>query len=226
MNYMFNLEDYEPVEVRLEKFWKDNPDGRVYTELLESTATRFVVFSSIYRTEADAHPWATGLASETIADRGMLASSALEICETSSLGRALANAGYSAKVKGGNGKRPSREEMISATKAEMSKPKEFIPVVNENDAWTIKTVAAPTTSAEAVAVVKDIIGGTTDKDVPRCPHGEMHWAHGMTKANKPWGHFKCMAAATGEMNRCPKGEDVIWYEISPEGNWRPQKVRA
>ena len=226
MNYMFNLEDYEPVEVRLEKFWKDNPDGRVYTELLESTATRFVVFSSIYRTEADAHPWATGLASETIADRGMLASSALEICETSSLGRALANAGYSAKVKGGNGKRPSREEMISATKAEMSKPKEFIPVVNEADPWTIKTVAAPTTSAEAVAVVKDIIGGTTDKDVPRCPHGEMHWAHGMTKANKPWGHFKCMAAATGEMNRCPKGEDVIWYEISPEGNWRPQKVRA
>ena len=223
---MFNLEDYEPVEVRLEKFWKDNPDGRIYTELLESTATRFVVFSSIYRTEADAHPWATGLASETIADRGMLASSALEICETSSLGRALANAGYSAKVKGGNGKRPSREEMISATKAEMSKPKEFIPVVNEADPWTIKTVAAPTTSAEAVAVVKDIIGGTTDKDVPRCPHGEMHWAHGMTKANKPWGHFKCIAAATGEMNRCPKGEDVIWYEISPEGNWRPQKVRA
>ena len=223
---MFNLEDYEPVEVRLEKFWKDNPDGRIYTELLESTATRFVVFSSIYRTEADAHPWATGLASETIADRGMLASSALEICETSSLGRALANAGYSAKVKGGNGKRPSREEMISATKAEMSKPKEFIPVVNEADPWTIKTVAAPTTSAEAVAVVKDIIGGTTDKDVPRCPHGEMHWAHGMTKANKAWGHFKCMAAATGEMNRCPKGEDVIWYEISPEGNWRPQKVRA
>ena len=223
---MFNLEDYEPVEVRLEKFWKDNPDGRIYTELLESTATRFVVFSSIYRTEADAHPWATGLASETIADRGMLASSALEICETSSLGRALANAGYSAKVKGGNGKRPSREEMISATKAEMSKPKEFIPVVNEADPWTIKTVAAPTTSAEAVAVVKDIIGGTTDKDVPRCPHGEMHWAHGMTKANKAWGHFKCMAAATGEMNRCPKGEDVIWYEVSPEGNWRPQKVRA
>ena len=224
---MFNLEDYEPVEVRLEKFWKDNPDGRIYTELLESTATRFVVFSSIYRTEADAHPWATGLASETIADRGMLASSALEICETSSLGRALANAGYSAKVKGGNGKRPSREEMISATKAEMAKPKvERIPVENESDPWTIKTVAAPATSAEAVEIVKEIIGGTTDKDVPRCPHGEMHWATGTSKTGKPWGHFKCMNAATGEMNRCAKGEDIIWYEIAPNGSWRPQKVRA
>jgi hypothetical protein len=106
------------------------------------------------------------------------------------------------------------------------KPEKYIPVVKEDDPWTIKTVAMPITSEQAVATVKEIIGGTTDKDVPRCPHGEMHWAHGMTKANKAWGHFKCMAAATGEMNRCPKGEDVIWYEISPEGNWRPQKVRA
>jgi len=226
MNFMFNLDDYEPVEVRLEKFWKENPDGRIYTELLESTSTRFVVFSSIYRTEADAHPWATGLASETIADKGMLSSSALEICETSSLGRALANAGYSAKVKGGNGKRPSREEMISATKAQIKTNTEYIPVPKEDDPWTIKTVEAPKTSAEAVEIVKDILGATTDKDVPRCPHGEMHWAHGMTKANKPWGHFKCMAAATGEMNRCPKGEDVIWYEIAPDGSWRPQKKRA
>jgi hypothetical protein len=117
--------------------------------------------------------------------------------------------------------------MVKVARTKLAEPKQdYIPVVKEDDPWTIKTVAMPTTSAEAVAVVKDIIGGTTDKDVPRCVHGERVWAHGMTKANKPWGHFKCMAAATGEMNRCPKGEDVIWYEISPEGNWRPQKVRA
>ena len=223
---MFNIDEYEPVEIRLEKFWKENPDGRVYTELLESTSTRFVVFSSIYRTEADAYPWATGLASETIADRGMLASSALEICETSSLGRALANAGYSAKTKGGNGKRPSREEMISATKATISTPKEYIPVEKEDDPWTIKAVAMPVTSAEAVQTVKDIIGGTTDKDIPRCEHGEMIWKTGQTKAGKAWGHFKCIGAASGSMLRCDKDKDVHWYEISPEGNWRPQKVRA
>jgi len=223
---MFNIDDYEPVEVRLEKFWKENEDGRIYTELLESTSTRFVVFASIYRTHADAHPWATGLASETIADRGMLASSALEICETSSLGRALANAGYSAKVKGGNGKRPSREEMISATKAQIEEPKQYIPVEKEDDPWTIKAVEMPKTSAEAVSVVKDIIGGTTDKDAPRCRHGEMYWKHGTTKAGKPWGHFKCPHSANGEIDRCPKDEEVIWYEIGPNGAWRPQKVRA
>ena len=229
MNYMFNLEDYEPVEVRLEKFWKDNPDGRIYTELLESTATRFVVFSSIYRTEADAHPWATGLASETIADRGMLASSALEICETSSLGRALANAGYSAKVKGGNGKRPSREEMISATKAEMSKPKEFIPVVNEADPWTIKTVAMPITSEQAVNTVKEIIGGTTDKDIPNCSCGKQRILRtGTSKVGKQWAAWDCPFKASnyqvGQQKPCEP--DRIWLELNSLGQWQPQKAKA
>jgi hypothetical protein len=219
---MFNLEDYETVEVRLEKFIKDFPDFRVETELVSFQNDRYIVKAWIYRTFADSTPFSSGLAEETISSRGVNATSALENCETSAIGRALANAGYASK-----GKRPSKEEMVKVTRAKLNQPAEkYLSVVNEADPWTIKTVAAPATSAEAVAVVKDIIGGTTDKDVPRCPHGEMHWAHGMTKANKPWGHFKCMAAATGEMNRCPKGEDVIWYEISPEGNWRPQKVRA
>jgi len=218
---MFNLDDYETVEVRLEKFIKDFPDFRVETELVSFQNDRYIVKAWIYRTFADSTPFSSGLAEETISSRGVNATSALENCETSAIGRALANAGYASK-----GKRPSREEMVKATRAKLTQPKEHISVVNESDPWTIKTVAAPTTSAEAVAVVKDIIGGTTDKDVPRCPHGERIWAHGMTKANKPWGHFKCIAAATGEINRCPKGEDVIWYEISPEGNWRPQKVRV
>jgi len=219
---MFNLDDYETVEVRLEKFIKDFPDFRVETELVSFQNDRYIVKAWLYRTFADSTPFASGLAEETISSRGVNATSALENCETSAIGRALANAGYASK-----GKRPSKEEMVKVARTKFAEPKQdYIPVVKEDDPWTIKTVAMPTTSAEAVAVVKDIIGGTTDKDVPRCPHGEMHWAHGMTKANKPWGHFKCMAAATGEMNRCPKGEDVIWYEISPEGNWRPQKVRA
>ena len=218
---MFNLQDYETCEVRLDKWWKDNPDGRVATELISFQNGQYIVQAYLYRTFADSVAYSTGLAEEKITDRGVNATSALENCETSAIARALANANYAAK-----GKRASREEMTKVVKTQMSQKTEYVPVVNEADPWTIKTVPAPTTSAEAVAVVKDIIGGTTDKDVPRCRHGQMHWAHGMTKANKAWGHFKCMAAATGEIDRCPKGEDVIWYEISPEGNWRPQKVRA
>jgi hypothetical protein len=51
-------------------------------------------------------PWTTGLAEETVQGRGVNATSALENCETSAIGRALANAGYATK-----GKRASREEM-------------------------------------------------------------------------------------------------------------------
>jgi len=218
---MFNLDDYETVEVRLEKFIKDYPDFRVETELVSFQNDRYIVKAWLYRTFADSTPFSSGLAEETISSRGVNATSALENCETSAIGRALANAGYASK-----GKRASREEMVKATRAKLTQPKEHIPVVNEDDPWTIKTVAPPSTSAEAVEIVKDIIGGTTDKDVPRCPHGEMHWATGTSKQGKPWGHFKCMNAATGEMNRCAKGEDIIWYEIAPNGSWRPQKVRA
>jgi len=222
---MFNLENYETVDERLEKFWEKYPDGRIATELVSAQEGRYIVQAFIYKTYADPVAFATGLAEETISTRGVNATSACENAESSAIGRALHTGGISKHSEGKP--RPSREEMVKVTRTKLAEPtKEYIPVVNEADPWTIKTVAAPTTSAEAVAVVKDIIGGTTDKDVPRCPHGQMHWAHGMTKANKPWGHFKCMAAATGEMNRCPKGEDVIWYEISPEGNWRPQKARA
>jgi hypothetical protein len=225
MNFMFNLENYETVDERLEKFWEKYPDGRIATELVSAQEGRYIVQAFIYKTYADSVAFATGLAEETIAARGVNATSACENAESSAIGRALHTGGISKHSEGKP--RPSREEMVKVARTKLAEPKQdYIPVVKEDDPWTIKTVAMPTTSAEAVAVVKDIIGGTTDKDVPRCPHGEMHWAHGMTKANKAWGHFKCMAAATGEMNRCPKGEDVIWYEISPEGNWRPQKVRA
>jgi hypothetical protein len=218
---MFNLDEYTTVKERIKLFWEKYPDGAICTEILDWSDTRFITKTSLYRLWTDERPFATGHAKEEVAERGVNRDFALENCETSSVGVACKNANIGTEKHG-----PSREEMIKVTKTQMAKPKEYVPVEKEDDPWTIKNVEMPTTSAEAVSIVKDIIGGTTDKDVPRCPHGEMHWAHGMTKANKAWGHFKCMAAATGEMNRCPKGEDVIWYEISPEGNWRPQKVRA
>jgi len=40
---MFNLEDYETVEERLIKFWKDYPDGQIHTKILDSASGRFIV---------------------------------------------------------------------------------------------------------------------------------------------------------------------------------------
>ena len=225
---MFNLEDYETVEERLIKFWKDHPDGQIHTKLMEHTSGRFIVEASIYRTEADTRPWTTGLAEETVQGRGVNATSALENCETSAIGRALANAGYATK-----GKRASREEMtkvatvkkteaiIDDTKAKMLQTSgEYIPVVKEEDPWTIKPSTMPPTMGEAVATVKEIIGGQTEKDIPHCQHGEMAWKTGTTKAGKPWGHFKCTSS---RIDQC---KDPIWYEIIQDGTWQRQKARV
>ena len=232
---MFNLEDYETVEERLIKFWKDHPDGRIDTKIIEASATRFIVQAYIYRTEVDQFAWSSGLAEETISGRGVNATSALENAETSAIGRALASAGYATK-----GKRPSREEMVKVNKANevnatinevKTKMTEtsgtYIPVVKEDDAWTIRPATMPPTMGEAVSTVKEIIGGQTDRDAPHCKHGEMMWKTGTTKAGKPWGHFKCKAAVTGEIGgRCESPNDVIWYEIAKDGSWQRQKARV
>lgn len=219
----FNLEDYETVEERLIKYWKDNPNGRIFTKVLEFSASRFIVEAAVYRSMEDLHPWATGLAEETVQGRGVNATSALENCETSAIGRALANAGYATK-----GKRASREEMgkvaakaatdnvIAEAKAKMAQTgKEYVPIAKEDDPWTIREAAPATTVDEAVAIVKDIIGGQTERDIPKCtkcdPAKEMSWKTGQGKNGKPYGKFDCWTC-----------KEVIWYEVAPNGTWRPQ----
>lgn len=113
----FNLQDYEPVEERLARFWEENPNGRIFTELVSAENGQYVVKSYLFREATDQVPWSTGYAEETVSTRGVNQTSALENCETSSIGRALANAGYAPK-----GKRPSREEMTKV--ARVSKPED------------------------------------------------------------------------------------------------------
>jgi hypothetical protein len=226
MSFMFNLADYETVEERLVKYWKDHPDGQIHTEILEHTASRFIVKASIFRTEADARPWTTGVAEETIQGRGVNATSALENCETSAIGRALANAGYATK-----GKLASREEMskvadaakvkakVDEVKAKMADTsKEYVPVAKADDPWTQWEAAPVQTMEQAVETVKQVLGGTQADE--SCVHGARIWKTGTSKAGKPWGHWRCSAQATRDM---PGGEvpcDPIWYEIAKDGSWQ------
>ena len=223
----FNLDDYETVEERLIKFWKDHAEGRIITTLLSGTSTQFIVRAELYKGASDVL-WATGLAEETVQGRGVNSTSALENCETSAIGRALANAGYATK-----GKRASREEMskvsvkantdqvIADTKARLAETaKEYVPVAKEDDPWTIRDAKPASTVDEAVKIVKDIIGGQTERDIPNCKCGKpMSWRTGQGKNNKPWGHFACTNVPA---RKCM---EPIWYEIDASGAWAPQKVK-
>jgi len=228
---MFNLSEYQTCAERLELFWKDNPDGRVDTKLIEASTSRFIVQAYIYRTEVDEHPWASGLAEETVQGRGVNATSALENCETSALARALANAGYS--PKGDSSKRASREEMskvqaINDVKAKVQEVKakmadtsqQYVPVAKADDPWTTWEAAPVVTMEQAVETVKDVLGGTPVDE--SCIHGARIWKTGTTKAGKQWGHWRCVNHVTGEAERC----DPIWYEIKKDGKWGRQENRG
>ena len=229
---MFNLEDYETVEERLVKFWKDYPEGRIETKLIVNTPSQYIVWSAIYRDSADVQPWATGLAEETVQGRGVNATSALENCETSSLGRSLANAGYATK-----GKRASREEMVKVAKGAEVKAKveevkakmadtskEYVPVPVESDPWSQSFAAPAATMEQAVEMVKSSLGAMPVDE--SCIHGPRIWKTGTSKAGKPWGHWKCSAAITRDM---PGGQvpcDPIWYDIDKAtGTWKPHVKR-
>jgi hypothetical protein len=213
---MFNLADYEPVEVRLEKFIKDYPDFRISTELEVIESNRYVVKAYLFKTATDGVAWATGLAEETVTSRGVNQTSALENCETSAIGRALANAGYAPK-----GKRPSREEMTKVVKAPA-------PTV-EKDYWTtpfgeqdesIKEVPAPVTMDAALNTVAEILG--TEKVVPSCKHGDREFKDG-NKNGRAWGGYFCKHIGVGGSEpKCP----TLWYQLSSQGTWEPQKARA
>lgn len=204
----FNLEDYETVEERLAKFWKEYPDGRIETELIEATTNRFIVYSKVYRTEADPKPWATGLAFETVSDRGVNSTSALENAESSSIGRALANAGYAKR-----GARPSREEM---QKVERLKAERIIKLENPKDPWTIEPKEMPIPVEEAVTALND---GIVPEQIPTCPiHKKPMEAREGNTRGKAWKHYKCNAYP----DKC---EQIVWMEVDKTGRWVPQRPR-
>lgn len=216
----FNLADYETVEERLVKFWKEHPDGRIDTELIEATPSRFIVRATIFRTEADARHWTSGLAFEHISDRGVNSTSALENCETSAIGRALANAGYATK-----GKRASREEMSKVAnkfekrlfgKDEQSMG-DVILVEKPSNPWTIEQKEMPLPVSDAVAALND---GVKPEEIPMCPE---HNLAGLPKTGntrgKSWKKYEC---PQGWPNKCTW---VQWMEIDKTGRWIPQRPR-
>ena len=122
----FNLADYDLVENRIKQFYSLYEDGRIVTENMSTKEDRerghWVFKARIYLTQEDQRlglPKATGYAHEIDGGPGANRFSAAENCETSAIGRSLANFGMSGNL------RPSRSEMakVQRMEAEAAMPK-------------------------------------------------------------------------------------------------------
>lgn len=115
MSRKFNLDEYEPVEERVKRFYKDHPDGTIVTVLKSNPDNMdYAVFCATISVAGQVV--ATGWAQERREQElkkskqgyeyeDVNYTSWLENAETSAIGRALANYNYAGS------KRPSQEEM-------------------------------------------------------------------------------------------------------------------
>jgi len=159
----FNLAEYETVAERIVRFYKDNADGRIITRNITTATDRaistWVVQAYIYLNAEDQKnnlPKATGLAFE-IDGAGMAQkTSALEVCETSAIGRALANANYSGD------KRATREEMTKVAKG-ISPSKNWLAALeNIHDLEGLRSLYLEAKQGKAATAILEAIKGKAD----------------------------------------------------------------
>jgi hypothetical protein len=223
MNFMFNLEEYKTAAQKIKEVHDNYPMCRFNIRSIEvNHAQGFVwVITEIYRDSKDEHPAAVDGAYEFRSEKGVNRDFWVENCITSSYGRVCS-------LLLGDDQRSSREDMEKVNRLN-AKPvvKPFaekladkITVEKEDDPWTVKAVAPAPSAAEAVALVQNVLGAVKiDKDIPLCrnchDHKPMEWKTGVSaKNNKPWGKFSCYVC-----------RDVMWYNIAPDGTWKPQEVK-
>lgn len=103
---------YAPVAERIRLFYERHPLGRIETKLVSRDEHEILFKALVYRDETERRPAATGWASEREGDGEINLVACLENTETSAVGRALANLGFTASRE-----RASREEMDKAQRA-------------------------------------------------------------------------------------------------------------
>lgn len=120
-----SIENYEPVAVRIDKFWKAYPNGRIHTELVEFTGERVIARAEIYSDREDTRPVAVDFALEVQGSSNVNRHFHLEACVTSAIGRALATFNIQGDpTKLGADARPSREEMTKVARTSNGTPME------------------------------------------------------------------------------------------------------
>lgn len=157
----FDLSQYETVESRLKRFVELYPDGRITTDWSNELdqhvgdKTRWVVKAKVYLSagdQANGLVKATGYASEVEGSGGANNVDALANCETSAIGRALANMGMS-----GN-KRASLEEMQKVERVAQHATRDWLAEADKlGDVNALRLLWAEAKAKQATQDVLDII---------------------------------------------------------------------
>ena len=224
---MFNLNDYEDVDTRIHKFYETYPDGAILTELITNDDEKgIVIFKAIaYRTHVDTAASAIGYARGARKDRGVDRDFWFENCETSAIGRCLANLGLSAK-----GKRASSLEMAKVNDSKTSpapirvrteEQKEFLSATNKEAEIIWDTTIEPPADIEpAFKDAVDLVQQTFSAEpVPQCKHGSRVLREGVGKngAYRGWG---CSLPMKRKAEQCK----MLWMVLDAGGKWhfRPE----
>lgn len=146
----FNPADYAMVADRITLFYEKYPEGRIITRLI--SRDREVVFrAAVYRDQDQKSPAATGWASEKENDGDVNTVACLENTETSAIGRALANLGFTASKK-----RPSYEEMKKVERARANR--------NTEQTRDAETPQIPASRERLKAVREDLVQVLAEAD--------------------------------------------------------------
>lgn len=92
----YNIDDYVPVNTRIDEFYAKYPDGSIQTELVDMKDGIVIFKAYAYKDREDTKP-ATGHAYEKENSSFINKTSYIENCETSAVGRALAMLGFEIK---------------------------------------------------------------------------------------------------------------------------------
>jgi hypothetical protein len=151
--------EYAPVADRIALFYERFPEGRIITQLTMHNEHEIVFQASVYRGETSRVPAATGWASERIGDGDINTVACLENTETSAIGRALANLGFTASKN-----RPSAEEMAKAARARSARdgsgemrPNDTVAIRTFRVAEPVPIVTPLQTRADAVSDALSIL---------------------------------------------------------------------
>jgi hypothetical protein len=223
---MFNLNDYEDVDSRIHKFYETFPNGSILTEQVMNDEEKGIV---IFKAMANRHfdddqPSAIGYARGSRKDRGVDRDFWFENCETSAIGRCLANLGLSAK-----GKRASSLEMAKVNDAKehpapvrvrTEEQRDFLKAQNpEAEIVWDTTLEPPADVLTLDEAINNVMNGLPAEIVPKCKHGERVLREGTGKKGAYRG-WMCPLPYKRKVEQC----EGIWMVLDPSGRWsfRPE----